>query len=342
MTRGIVETALRLLAWAMLLAGLSTAQAEPRTSASVPVAIRVMPQAWIEFPQGSAFVLTVPEETHGHYPAIILPVLIPFRVRGNAVAAVSAKPDDFIHIRTGPWLGEAVKEGDDTHGDHHGHGHWNKIGNGHYGDGHDNDRDSGHHKDGGHDVHDDGHHDDHRDGRDNNHHSDRDNGHHNGDGHDNDRDSGHHKDGGHDGHDNGHHNDGDSGHHNDGGHDGHDNDHHEGHDNGHPDNNHDGHHQGDGDTIGYNIIVQFPLPSWDGASVGGWDGFGHGRNGFASLPGSDGAGTPPLSANLSQSSNGRLGMIYIVAKDYWTEDGERAAPGRYRGAVQVTVTADQQ
>jgi hypothetical protein len=208
-----------------------------------------------------------------------------------------------------------VKEGEDTHGDHHGHGHWNKIGNGHYGDGHDNDRDSGHHKDGSHDVHDDGHHDDHRDGRDNNHHSDR---------------------------DNGNHNDGDSGHHNDGGHDGHDNDHHEGHDNGHPDNNHDGHHQGDGDTVGYNIIVQFPLPSWDGASVDGWDGFGHGRNGFASLPGSDGAGTPPLSANLSQSSNGRLGMIYIVAKDYWTEDGERAAPGRYRGAVQVTVTADQQ
>jgi hypothetical protein len=66
------------------------------------------------------------------------------------------------------------------------------------------------------------------------------------------------------------------------------------------------------------------------------------RDGFASLPGLGGAGTPPLTADLSRSSNERLGMIYIVAKDGWTEGGERAAPGKYRGAVQVTVTADQQ
>jgi hypothetical protein len=268
-------------------AGLGTAGSGARNTATVSVAIRVQPQAWIEFPQGSAFVLTVPEEKHKNYPAIILPVLIPFKVRGNAVAAVSAKPDEFIHIHAGPWLGEAVNKDDDTHRDHRGRGRWNTIGNGHH-DGHD---------DAHHDSHDDGHHDAHNDS----HHNDR-----------------------HDDH-----------------HDSHDNGHHDAHKDSHHNDHHDGHHQDGGDTIGYNIIVQFPLQSWTGASVGGWDGFGHWRNGFASLPGIGGAGTPPLSADLSQSSNGRLGMIYIVAKDDWTKDGERVAPGKYRGAVQVTVTADQ-
>jgi hypothetical protein len=33
-------------------------------------------------------------------------------------------------------------------------------------------------------------------------------------------------------------------------------------------------------------------------------------------------------------------MIHIVAKQHWTTDGKDAAPGEYRGALEVTLTTD--
>jgi hypothetical protein len=102
-----------------------------------------------------------------------------------------------------------------------------------------------------------------------------------------------------------------------------------------------GHGESTGDTLGYNVIVKFPIASWLYAALDGWDGFGPWRQGWASLPGTNGDGTPPLTADLSQRRHGALGMIFVLAKRYWTEDGKHARPGRYRGALQVTLTADE-
>ena len=165
---------------------------------------------------------------------VIKPVLIPFKVVGNAVASISAKPDAFMRVYRGPWLGEAVKQDGDRHKNQQGKGH-----------------------------------DDHGNGK--------------GKGHD----------------------------------------------------------KGDGGTLGYNVIVQFPIQSWHYANLNGWDGLDGGfRAGFASLPGLNGAGTPPLTANVAGARHGAYGMIHIVARQHWTTDGKDATPGDYRGALEVTLTTD--
>ena len=83
------------------------------------------------------------------------------------------------------------------------------------------------------------------------------------------------------------------------------------------------------------------MQDWRYASLDGWDGFGEFLDDFASLPGQDGVGTPPLTTDVSQLGHA-FGMIYIVARKDWTTDGQDAAPGDYRGGVEVTLTADEQ
>jgi hypothetical protein len=249
---------------AFILAGLLVfsawppAHAQGAKSASVSVAIRISPFASIDFPDGFDFIIEVPDENkgkghdngkgkghdshgngngYGHdkdgYWPIIRPVLIPFKVHGNALASVSVAPDEFMRIDGGLYLGLALKDGGGDHKNQKGNGHPKGKGKGH---------------------------DDHDDGR-----------------------------------------------------------------------------------IGYNVIVQFPINSWLHASIGGWDGLGSGFwDDFAGLPGQDGVGTPALSADVSLRRHGVLGMIYIVAKHRWTEDGRDAAPGKYRGTVEVTLTAGEQ
>lgn len=241
--------------WLLCVAGLSGADAADRKSASVPVTIRIAPIAYIDFPDGFDFVITVPEakkgkghdkgkgkghDDHGNGKGkghddgvVIKPVLIPFKVVGNAVASISAKPDAFMRVYRGPWLGEAVKQGGDRHKNQQGKGHDKGKGNGHA--------------------------------------------------------------------------------------------------------------KGHGGTLGYNVIVQFPIQSWHYAHLNGWDGLNGGfRAGFASLPGLNGAGTPPLTANVAGRRHGAYGMIHIVARQLWTKDGKDATPGKYWGSLEVTLTADGQ
>lgn len=100
--------------------------------------------------------------------------------------------------------------------------------------------------------------------------------------------------------------------------------------------------EGHDDEIGYNIIVQFPIASWHYAGLNGWDGTGATVwPGFTSLPGVNGSGTPPLSADVSLGGHGAAGMIYVISKREWTENGDDAAPGSYGGSVEVTIVADE-
>lgn len=285
---------------------LPAAQAQVGDSATVSVGVRILPFASIEFPDGFDFVLVVPrdddddhdhdndhdhdhdrdhdrdrdhgrdddhddrhDKDNGHKTKDkdkdkdkdkwssgaslgnenhhddddhdrrrgIEPVLIGFKIRGNAQASISVRPDDFMRVYRGPYLGEATRQGgDDRHRNQHGNGHSN------HGNGHGN-----------------------------------------------------------------------------------------------------GHGQGGGGALGYNAIVQFPIHDWRHARQPSWQGYATNvPNGFASLPGQNGVGTPPLSADAAGRRHGLFGMIYVVAKQNWTIDGDDAAPGRYAGTLEVTVTAGEQ
>jgi hypothetical protein len=246
----------------VVLAGLfavaTLAHAEPlqrSRSATVGVTIYVQPQAEITFPDGFDFYLYVPDKKSRP----LLPAIIPFKIRGNALASVTVIPDDFLRVKNGPWLGEAVRVG--SGGSHHdwdwkGWNKWRWESWGDY-DRHKNQRGRGHTEHG------------------------------NGNGY--------------------------------------------------------GHGGGSSPTkLGYNAIVRFPVTSWSHLVPPNWSGFATGihTNSLASLPGQNGAGTPPLTASVAGFEHGRLGLIFIVSKRNWTENGRDAAPGKYWGSLEVTVTAD--
>jgi hypothetical protein len=267
----------------LLVGALASAVAMPaasaagkRTSAAVAVNIRVLPTAIIEFPQGFGFFLTVrdhhnhgrghdhgDDDGHGHggkgghndrkkdksgkykpgkndhdhgREATVDPVLIPFKIRGNAVASVSVRPEEFMRVYGGPYLGAATGPFGPPYGHAWGHSYsfssWPTHGGGNPPSG------------------------------------------------------------------------------------------------------------GGNKKLGYNVALKFPIPAWTTLPLLGWLGFGPGPGpGFALLPGTNGAGTPPLSADLRTRRLGAFGMIFILSKPNWTVDGRVADEGRYGGRVQVTVTA---
>lgn len=219
------------------------AYAQKRTSAVVPIKVVIRPTAVIEFPEGFDFLLNVRDrwifDKFGKkklaFPRFttVDPVLIPFKIRGNAVASVSVRPEEFMRVYNGPYLGAAT--GPLGGSSHHGHSYsfssWPSHGGG-------NPPGGGNRK------------------------------------------------------------------------------------------------------LGYNVVVKFPLSAWTTLPLLGWLGFGPGQGpGLAILPGTNGAGTPPLSADLRNRRHGAFGMIFILSKPNWTVDGRIADEGRYGGRVQVTVTA---
>ncbi len=111
-----------------------------------------------------------------------------------------------------------------------------------------------------------------------------------------------------------------------------------------------------GATLGYHVITHFPVldPSyhWTGDWTGwsdwslwnNWPGYGllpiwsH----VSQLPGLNGAGTPPLAANLVDRHGIAYGVVYAVAARNWTTTGASADSGNYYGTIEITVTAGQQ
>jgi hypothetical protein len=77
-------------------------------TASVAIRISVEPIAEIAFPAGRDFTLTVPDE--GQIVQID-PLWLPFAVRGNAIATVTARPADFMQAPGNRWLGAASRDG---------------------------------------------------------------------------------------------------------------------------------------------------------------------------------------------------------------------------------------
>lgn len=253
---------------------LDAAVAQVSDSDSVTVSIVITAQAEIVFPEGFDFYLHVSDKKHHR----IEPAIIPFKIRGNARASVTAIPDDFLRVYRGPWLGRAERVG--AGGDHH---HWDWDGWDHWG---------------WHDWGRNGHFD------------------------------GHGSHGGHGGHDDPF---------GPGWRDGHDDHHDKGWSHGHH-----GHPSSGPSSLGYNAIVRFPVNSWRELAEPPWRGFATGiyGGGLASLPGQKNVGTPLLTANVAGRAPGRLGVIFIVSERDWTESGRDAEPGKYRGIVEVTVTAE--
>jgi hypothetical protein len=109
-----------------------------------------------------------------------------------------------------------------------------------------------------------------------------------------------------------------------------------------------------GATLGYHAVAHFPAPSltyrwvseWPGWDEWGrwlrWTGFGSlpAWSQLAHLPGLDGAGSPPLTADLTAQANQAFGVVYVVARRSWTTTGSWAAPGDYYGNITITVTAE--
>jgi len=264
--RGRIAGSALLGVWFAASCGTPVTYAHAGDKAHVRVSIAVTQVAWIDFPDGFDFRLYVPEEykkhshkdkkgkghDHGHnhsqyaLPRLIKPVVIPFKVSGNTLASISVKPGQFLRLKSGSYLGKAVRIGSGDHHDHdHGHGH---------------------------------------SGKDNKHNKDERHGH---------------------GHGHGHH----------------------------------GNPPSTGNAIGYNIIAQFPIPSWGNANPNGWEMLlASFVSGFASLTGQNNQGTKPLTANLAQRPRGTFGVLYIVSKVNWTADGKDAVEGKYGGSVELTLT----
>lgn len=109
-----------------------------------------------------------------------------------------------------------------------------------------------------------------------------------------------------------------------------------------------------GDFLGYQAVVHFPAPSshyawlrgwesyedWD--NWRGWGGFGYlpSWSRWAKLPGVNGHGTPPLTADVVRRGGRAFGVIYLVARSDWTADGRNAHPGDYAGALELTISAE--
>lgn len=92
-------------------------------------------------------------------------------------------------------------------------------------------------------------------------------------------------------------------------------------------------------SLGYQVIVRFPVPSWlyDRTSVPLWLSI---RDHTAILPETLNVGTPPLDADLRQGTDGVLGLIGIFARRNWSPTGAPVNPGFYEGTVVLTVTAN--
>ena len=100
--------------------------------------------------------------------------------------------------------------------------------------------------------------------------------------------------------------------------------------------------QGGDDSLGYDIVVQFPATAATAAGSTGGGGFdvSSDRGGYARLPGNEDEGTPDLTVDAAAYGSEVPGVILVVARQHWTEDGRDAAPGVYTGSFTVTAVPD--
>ncbi len=97
------------------------------------------------------------------------------------------------------------------------------------------------------------------------------------------------------------------------------------------------------DSLGYDVIVHFPVSR----QRNGWftevdnRGYFGVLDSLATLPLFAPLGTRKLTADMVQLDRHALGVIWLQSDPDWTANGRRAAPGIYRGVLEVTVTADE-
>lgn len=95
-------------------------------------------------------------------------------------------------------------------------------------------------------------------------------------------------------------------------------------------------------ALGYDIVVQFPVPSANYAGLPGRGGFGRDisdREGVATLPGNPGEGTAALAADSATHGQRIYGVLHVVSRQHWTPSGDLAPHGDYSGSVEITVGA---
>jgi hypothetical protein len=88
----------------------------------------------------------------------------------------------------------------------------------------------------------------------------------------------------------------------------------------------------DGEGLGYNIVVQFPVPSPDHDDLPGTHfGATAESDGFASLPeggcGATAPATPPVAADMTAEESEAFGTIHVVSRRQWRDGPGLAPPG---------------
>lgn len=81
-------------------------------------------------------------------------------------------------------------------------------------------------------------------------------------------------------------------------------------------------HDDTDESIGYDLEVNFPDLGLQ-----------------AGLPRDEPGGTPPIELDVAEQDGEVTDLVRVRAREGWTEDGERATAGTYRGAVTITVSA---
>ena len=87
-----------------------------------------------------------------------------------------------------------------------------------------------------------------------------------------------------------------------------------------------------GNSVGYRLDLRFPRGGVAGGSPSGIR--------TAALPGfEEGPTTPPLTVDLTTTSNQRTGVLHMETHPNWTPGGGIPLPGIYVGLVTLTLTA---
>lgn len=97
-----------------------------------------------------------------------------------------------------------------------------------------------------------------------------------------------------------------------------------------------------GEDLGYDVVVQFPVPTRHYAGLPQQVSYSpsSSRFGIANLPRTHRGATPAMTADVAAHRSVAHGTIHIVARQDWTTSGRNATPGEYAGSIQVMIVAE--